>query len=226
MTGQVPTHVAIIMDGNGRWAEKRNLSRSEGHKKGVETLQNVAYFLKDKGVSVVTVFAFSTENWKRSADEVNGLFMLVEQFNEELHDISIRFIGNIAALPLSTQNSISKVTALTQNNSGFVLNIALNYGGKDDIVRAVNKAVEQKIIVTEQSFAAMLDTSGLPDVDLLIRTGGDKRLSNFMLYQCAYAELAFTDKFWPDTTDDDISQILENYCNRTRKFGGYQGETC
>lgn len=230
----LPKHIGFIMDGNGRWATRRRMPRKFGHKKGAETLENIVDYCFKIGVPCVSVFAFSTENWKRPKEEVDYIFQLlkdfIQKFNEKNesereqeineHNIKLMISGDITRLPQDLADAIRKVEQETQNCDGHILNIALNYGGRDDIVRACNKLLSQnKTVVTEQDFADALYTSGLPELDFVIRTAGDVRLSNFMLYQCAYSELYFTKTFWPDFTQKKLNKALKNYSKRNRKFG-------
>ena len=223
----IPAHVAIIMDGNGRWAEKRGLNRTEGHKNGVKSVRIITKTSANRGIKFLTLFAFSTENWKRSTKEVNFLFhLLVDSINTyipELHEngIKINFIGDIDPLPLFVKNMVQFAAKTTKNNTRMVLNIALNYGGRREIVQAVEKLLLLGTTheITEEAFRQFLYTKDQPDPDLIIRTGGEKRLSNFLLYQSAYSELVFTDTLWPDFTEKEYLQILQKFLKRTRKYG-------
>lgn len=232
MKNHVPVHIALIMDGNGRWAKKRNLPRLAGHKAGVEALRNVIERAGDLGVKHLTFYAFSTENWKRPEDEVLGLMNLLVVYlkseTKKLHEnkIKINVIGDISGLPKLAQSELRKSMNLTANNDSLTVHIALNYGSRDEIIRAV-KSVSEKVKndeilpedITEETFAQSLYTGGVPDPDLMIRTSGEIRLSNFLLWQLAYSEFYFTDKYWPDFDGDALEAAIEEYQNRHRRFG-------
>ncbi|CEM61235.1 di-trans,poly-cis-decaprenylcistransferase [Treponema phagedenis] len=219
-------HIAIIMDGNGRWAQQRGLYRSRGHQEGYETAKKIVKAVSALKIPYITLYAFSTENWKRTTEEVGFLMRLIKkhlraefQFYVE-NNIRMIHIGNLSALPKDIQKEISDVTEKTKHHAGTAVVFAINYGGKDEIIRALQKIPADKInSITESSFSEYLDYP-LPDVDLLIRTGGEKRISNFLLWQTAYAELYFTDTLWPDFTEDDLHQALQSYKHRDRRFGG------
>lgn len=230
---QLPKHVAIIMDGNGRWARRHKLAIALGHRKGVEALRDVIRLSSDAGIVALSIFAFSTENWRRSKEEVDALMNLIlEYFRkeiDELHerDVIIRILGDKAALPQSQREAVADAERRTQNNNGLHLNIALNYGGQDEIIRAAKslaaKAVAGEIDpegITAQTFENELYTAGQPQVDLLIRTSGEMRTSNFMLYQCAYAEMLFPEVLWPDYSVDLFKEDLKRFGQRDRRFGG------
>ncbi|MDE6189377.1 MAG: di-trans,poly-cis-decaprenylcistransferase [Clostridia bacterium] len=224
---KIPKHIAFIMDGNGRWAAERNLSRSDGHKQGAEALKRVIKACSDRGIEVVSVYAFSCENWSRPQSEIKFLFSLITQFaKKELKQYAesgyrITFSGDLTQLPKSTQNTIKKVMDLSRNNKGILVNVALNYGSRQEITRAVNRILQSGLReIDEQMLEDCLYTAGLPPLDLLVRSSGEKRLSNFMLWQCAYSELIFIDKYWPDFDEDTLTQLLEEYSRRDRRFGG------
>lgn len=226
---KLPRHVAIIMDGNGRWAKRRGLPRVLGHRKGVEALRAVVRESSDLGVEVLTLYAFSTENWKRTSEEIGVLMgLLLEFFGRELGDlhannVRIRILGELAGLPEAQRRVSEEAMACTKNNSGLQLNIALNYGGRNELVRAVRKLVTQGVTadaIDEHALAGALDTAGQPDVDLLIRTSGEQRLSNFLLFQTAYAEFIFPATLWPDFGLDAYHDALTVYAARDRRFGG------
>ena len=230
---QLPKHVAIIMDGNGRWARRHKLAIALGHRKGVEALRDVIRLSSDAGIVALSIFAFSTENWRRSKEEVDALMNLIlEYFRkeiDELHErgVIIRILGDKAALPQSQREAVADAERRTQNNNGLHLNIALNYGGQDEIIRAAKslaaKAVAGEIDpegITAQTFENELYTAGQPQVDLLIRTSGEMRTSNFMLYQCAYAEMLFPEVLWPDYSVDLFKEDLKRFGQRDRRFGG------
>jgi undecaprenyl diphosphate synthase len=220
-----PRHVAIIMDGNGRWAKKRHLPRALGHKKGVETVRDIVRAAGDLGLEVLSLYAFSSENWKRPEDEINDLMGLLRSFIKSdidefaANDVRLKIIGNYKALAPDIVTLIEDAVARTAGNTRTTLVIALNYGSQDELVRAVTAAAGQGAITTE-SIEANLDTADLPPLDLLIRTSGEKRLSNFMLWQAAYAELWFTDTLWPDFTKAELAQALADFEGRERRFGG------
>ncbi len=228
----IPSHVAIIMDGNGRWAKKRGLSRIKGHKAGAKAIENALDSALHLGVKVITVYAFSTENWVRPEYEVSVLMTLLFQFlklqKKKLKDkdIKLSVIGDRSKLPDFINREIDKVLGETKNNSRLVFNIALNYGGRDDIVNAVKNIVKQGVepsIIDERFFAKYLYTAGLPDPDLLIRTSGEVRISNFLLWQIAYTELYFSDVLWPDFDTIEMLKAVIEYQKRERRFGGTGG---
>ncbi len=220
-------HLAIIMDGNGRWATKRNLSRNKGHFQGVETVRKIIRHVKKRNIEYLTLYAFSTENFKRPKLEVSGLMNLVKIFFqndiEELNSqgVRVRILGNKDLFSRSIKTLITKAEDITKNNSKLNVNFAFGYGSRQEILTAVNKIIEKnKGEVNVEEFESELYTSNMPDVDLLIRTGGEKRISNFLLYQIAYSELYFSDVLWPDYTEEDLDKALDEYSNRKRRFGG------
>lgn len=229
---QLPQHVAIIMDGNGRWAKKRHMPRALGHREGAEAVRRTVTACVELGIPCLTLFAFSSENWKRPADEVDDLMWLlrtylrrdVDELNKE--KIKIRFIGERNALASDLIELIEHSEAQTRDNRRLIFTIAVNYGGRDDIAaaaRALAQQVAEGQLRPEQikadMFAAKLMTAGLPDPDLIIRTSGEQRLSNFMLWQAAYSELVFVDTLWPDFTRQTLTQALEQFAMRERRFG-------
>ncbi len=223
----LPKHIGFIMDGNGRWAKKRGLPRSAGHKAGAESLKKIITEANNLGVKYATVYAFSTENWKRPKEEVDYLMSLLMDYlvNAEKtlagENVVIRAIGSRKELSEEMQKQIIKTEEFTKNNTGIVMNIALNYGGRDELVNAVREICnEGKTEINEKTIDEHLYTAGQPDVDLLIRTSGEQRLSNFMLWQVSYAEMWFTDKLWPDFKPKDLRQAILDYQNRGRRFGG------
>lgn len=227
----LPAHVAIIMDGNGRWAKARALPRAFGHRAGVNRLREIIRFSSDAGISALTLYAFSTENWKRPRDEVGTLMsLLIEYFNSEIDELDenrvrIRTIGAISSLPKDVYEAVQAAAVRTEANDGLILNIALNYGSHDEILRAVNACLlDGTEKVDDKCFSERLDTAGLPPLDLLIRTGGEMRLSNFLLYQAAYAELYFTDTFWPDFDRDAYIAALCEFARRQRRYGGLEDQ--
>ncbi|MDO4288745.1 MAG: isoprenyl transferase [Eubacterium sp.] len=224
----MPKHVAIIMDGNGRWAKQRKRPRLFGHNAGMKALHKVVHTASDLGIEVLTVYAFSTENWKRSQEEVDGLMKIaVEYFMKEIAElhanrVQVRIIGERSRLPEAVRKSAAEAEDLTKDNDGLILNVALNYGGRDEIVHAVKSIVAEGIApedVDEEMISKRLYTADIPDPDIMIRTGGEKRLSNFMLWQNAYAEFFFDDIWWPDFDEDALYRIIEAYQNRDRRFG-------
>ena len=229
---RIPNHVAIIMDGNGRWANSRGLSRINGHKKGVNSVRNVVEAASELKICALTLYTFSTENWKRPKSEVNILMaILVNSLKKELklfqkHDIKLQTIGNIDRLPYRARKELKEVVEKTINNRGLTLTLALNYGAKEEIVNAV-KIISKKIVnnemkieeIDEKIINSHLYTFTLPVVDFLIRTSGEKRISNFLLWQIAYAELYFTDVLWPDFKKEDFYEAILSYQRRERRFG-------
>ncbi len=231
--GCLPRHVAIIMDGNRRWAKKHRIRAALGHRSGVEALRSIIRESSDLGIAALSLYAFSTENWKRDPAEVQALMdLLLEFFSSEIDELDeknvcIRILGVKEALPGPQREALEKAEERTGDNTGLRLNIAINYGGRDEIVRAV-RHIGERIArgelapeeVSEDILSAELDTRGLPDVDLLIRTSGEMRISNFLLYQCAYAEFVFTDILWPDFDLTAYHAALDEYGRRQRRFGG------
>lgn len=231
-TSNIPRHVAIIMDGNGRWAQKKGLPRVAGHKAGVETVRSVIQACAEKGIEVLTLFAFSSENWRRPKKEVSLLMSLfltaLQREVKKLHknDVKLRIVGDVSAFDNKIQKQIKKSEALTENNKTLVLNIAANYGGQWDITRAVKLLAEQVEAgklqteeITPELINENLSMSELPDPDLFIRTGGEQRISNFLIWQLAYSELYFTDTLWPDFDRDAFELALNSFAGRQRRFG-------
>ncbi len=221
-------HVAIIMDGNGRWAKQRNLPRTFGHKAGTDNLHRVLNECDRQGIKIVTLYAFSTENWSRAEDEVNGLMQLLEVVIErelgELHrkGVQLRHIGRADRIPPRLLKKIQDAVDYTRNNTRLVLNLALNYGGRAEIVDAVKQMLADGLdpnYVDEKTVHNYLYTGGLPDPDLLIRTGGDHRISNFLIWQCAYTEFYITDTFWPDFDESELCKAIASFSRRDRRFG-------
>jgi undecaprenyl diphosphate synthase len=230
---RLPRHIAIIMDGNGRWAQKRALPRSMGHRAGVEALRKVVKTCSELGIQVLTVYAFSTENWGRPKDEVGVLMKLLTEYLkkelEELHQnkVVIRAIGILTDLPMEAQKELERAVERTKNNSGLVLNLALNYGGRSEIIDAVKKMSKDVLDgklkieeINEKCFSDKLFTGGLPDPDLLVRTSGEMRLSNFLLWQIAYTEIIVVEDFWPDFGRKSLLEAIKVYQKRDRRFGG------
>ncbi len=229
----LPRHVAVIMDGNGRWARQHAVSVAMGHRQGVETLREIIRYSSDIGIKVLSLYAFSTENWQRPALEVKALMQLIVEFFgkeiDELHanQVRIRILGDKDGLPKAPRDAVLAAEERTRDNSGLMLNIAINYGARDELLRATKTLVGmgEKGQLTSDSLTAQdlenaLYTAGQPEVDLVIRTSGEQRLSNFLLYQCAYAEFSFVEKLWPDFTVADYQQILQEFGGRQRRFGG------
>jgi len=220
-------HIAVIMDGNGRWAEQRGLARTKGHQEGLETAKRIVKTAADLCIPYITLYVFSTENWKRTEEEVGFLMGLIKKhLRAELafyaeNSIRVRHIGNAAALPRDIQAVITDITAKTAHYTGTTVQLAINYGGRDEIIRAARKLSNKQLdALTEADFEQLLDTAGIPPVDLVIRTGGEKRLSNFLLWQTAYAEFYNTDVLWPDFTSAHFMEALDSYAKRIRRFGG------
>jgi len=219
-------HVAIIMDGNGRWAKKRHLPRALGHQRGVEAVRRVVKGAREFGLDALTIYAFSTENWRRPEDEVSDLMTLMKRFIlSDLEEIAqagvkLKIIGDYKAFKPDVVELIERAIARTAQNTGTILAVALNYGSQDEIARAARAVVAQGGEITPESIAAHLDTADLPPLDLLIRTSGEVRLSNFLLWQSAYAELLFTDVLWPDFGAEHLKQAMDNFATRDRRYGG------
>ncbi len=233
---KIPAHVAIIMDGNGRWAKKRGLPRTAGHKKGAEVVEQILEDADHMGIRYLTVYAFSTENWLRPAMEVKALMNLLRTYMISSmekcakNNVSVRVIGDRSKLSADLQESIGNLEEATKNNTGMHFQIAINYGGRDEIVRAVKKLVAKARAgeiteedVTEALIADCLDTAGLPDPDLLIRTCGEQRISNFLIWEGAYTEYYFTDTAWPDFTKEELQKAVDAFGNRERRYGGLTG---
>lgn len=224
-TGQMPRHVAIIMDGNGRWAKKRMLPRAMGHKKGVETVRQIVRAAGELGLDTLSLYAFSSENWKRPEDEISDLMGLMREFIKSdldtfaANNVRLKIIGDYKALAPDIVDMLEQSMKRTQDNNRTTLVVALNYGSQDELVRAA-RAASAEGAITAQSIEAHLDTAGLPPLDLLIRTSGEQRLSNFMLWQAAYAEFWFTDTLWPDFSKDELDRALDEFARRERRYGG------
>lgn len=229
---RIPEHVAIILDGNGRWAKKRNMPRNYGHVKGSENLEKVCKTADEFGIKYITVYAFSTENWKRPNEEVNALMKLLRNYLKDCvkkankNNMRIRVIGEINRLDEDIRNAIIELDEISKNNTGLNLTIAINYGARDEMMRAMRKAMQDakdgKFLIEEfgeDMFAGYLDTKGIPEPDLLIRTSGEQRLSNFLLWQLAYTEFYFTDVLWPDFGRKELEDIIQNYNTRERRYG-------
>ena len=230
---RLPRHIAIIMDGNGRWAKQRGLPRTAGHKVGAETFRKIATYCKDLGVEYLTVYAFSTENWKRPADEVGVIMGLLKQYMLEAIDsmerdqIRLRFLGDLSAISPELQALVDRTNEISSHIHGFQANVCLNYGGRDEILHAARRfaqdctrgeAVPEDL--TEEDFSSYLYSAGIPDPELIIRTSGEERLSGFLLWQCAYAEFYFTPVLFPDFTKHCFDEALAEYAHRDRRMGG------
>ena len=231
--GMLPEHIGIIMDGNGRWAQKRGLPRSAGHKQGARTFREIVRYCRSIGIRYLTVYAFSTENWKRPQSEINAIMNLLRDYLDELERHSdeeqgvLRFIGDMAPLAEDLRQRIADVQDRTAGRKGITVNIALNYGGRHEIVHAVQQAVSlarQGTLTPEAVDEALVDslmyTAGQPPVDLIIRPSGEQRISNFLLWQGAYAEFVFMDVLWPDFTPGDLDRAIAEFQRRSRRFGG------
>lgn len=224
----IPKHVAIIMDGNGRWAKQKNMPRTAGHKEGLTVAKKIVKEASRLGIKYVTLYTFSTENWKRTQDEVGFLMNLIRghlraefQFYKE-NGIRIEHIGDLSGLPEDVQSEIIKAKQETAHFTGLTVVLAINYGGKNEIIRGINKFIQDKNNIdclTEENLNKYFDIPDLPDVDLMIRTGGELRISNFLLWQAAYAELMFTDTLWPDYTEEEFRKNIESFAGRNRRFG-------
>lgn len=223
----IPVHVAIIMDGNGRWARQKSLPRIFGHKQGVETIKKIIKAASNLGIKVLTLYAFSTENWKRPVKEIEALFSLLNIFireeSKELDDLGVclRILGDLSKFPCNIKTEVEYICKITSKNTGLQLNIALNYGARQELVHAFGKMLECGIEnPTEEIVSSFLYTAGQSDPDLLIRTSGEFRISNFLLWQIAYSEIYVTDKLWPDFTKRDLEDAILEFQKRERRFGG------
>ena len=232
MEKNLPKHIALIMDGNRRWAKERNLDIKQGHYAGAENLEKIALYANKIGIKYMTVYAFSTENWKRSETEVKGLMLLLKAYVEKMlektnsNNIKINILGDISKLDISLQKSINRILDKTKENTGLTLNIAFNYGGRDEIVKATQKISEEVKKgninvedIDEKMVGDYLYTKGQPDPDIMIRTSGELRLSNFLLWQLAYTEFVFLNKYWPDFNEKDLDNAVEDFQKRHRNFG-------
>lgn len=227
----LPTHLALVPDGNGRWAERNGLPRLAGHHAGIENMYRMLQFINEYPIKYLTLYGFSTENWGRPEVEVEGLFELVEQFIDnhiqEIHEHNIQFhhLGRLNELPPGLQQAVNRAIQLTKNNTGMILSAAFNYGGRTEIIDAVRLLITKRVEpqkIDEKSFESYLYTAGLPNVDLLIRTGDELRLSNFLIWQTAYSEYYFTKVLWPDFSKKDLDKALLSYSRRKRRFGRLQ----
>lgn len=228
----LPRHIAIILDGNGRWAKKRGLPRTAGHAAGAETFRRIATYCKNIGVDYLTVYAFSTENWKRPPEEVGTIMKLLDRYLREAiatmerDKIRMRVLGDVSALSPELQAEIARTNEISQRYQGFQANICLNYGGRDEIIHAARRYAEDYAAgrvngeLTEEGFGSYLYSAGIPDPDLMIRPGGEVRISNFLLWQCAYSEFYFTDVLWPDFTSAELDKAIAEFWRRDRRYGG------
>ncbi|MBH52401.1 MAG: isoprenyl transferase [Chloroflexi bacterium] len=231
---KTPLHIAIIMDGNGRWAKKHGLPRIQGHRKGVDNIRNIVRIAMINKIQYLTLYAFSTENWSRPASEVHGLIELlasvIDRETKELHkqNIRIKHLGRTENLSQNLQRSIQKAVEITKNNIGLTLNVAFDYGGRNELLEAAKNIIREKVnpdLLDETSFEKYLYSSGIPDPDLIIRTAGEMRLSNFLLWQTAYSEYYFTKTLWPDFDEIDMDKALSEYYKRKRQFGQIEDES-
>ena len=223
---RLPRHIAIIMDGNGRWAKKRGLPRTAGHKVGAETFRKIALYCKALGVEYLTIYAFSTENWKRPAEEVSTLMSLLKKYMQEAIDtmerdkMKLRFFGDLSALSPELQDLARRANAVADRVEGFQANLCINYGGRDEILHAARLCAAAGEEMTEENLQKHLYSAGIPDPELIIRPGGELRLSNFLLWQCAYSEFYFCDTLWPDFKRKDLDLAIIDFQHRDRRFGG------
>ena len=230
---KIPQHVAIILDGNGRWAKKRFLPRNMGHAQGAKTVEQICEDAHDLGIKYLTVYAFSTENWKRSEDEVGALMKLLDKYLKDClersskNNMRVRVIGDISRLSEPVRKKIVELEEKSAVNTGLNFTVALNYGGRDEMIRSMKQMmhdIEDKKLsvddITEEEFANYLDTKGIPDPDLMIRTSGEQRISNYLLWQMAYSEFYFTDVLWPDFDKKELQKAIDYYAGRDRRFGG------
>jgi undecaprenyl diphosphate synthase len=231
----LPRHIAIIMDGNGRWAKARGLPRAAGHAAGAETFRRIATYCRDIGISYLTVYAFSTENWKRPKDEIDAIMGLLAKYLREAVDemeqdhIRLKVLGDPAILPQEMQALIRETAEISERYEGFQANVCINYGGRDEIVRAAMRYAEEyragkAPVLTEEIFSGYMYSAGIPDPDIVIRPGGELRLSNFLMWESAYSELVFTDMLWPDFGPKDIDAAIAEYRRRDRRFGAVKVE--
>lgn len=229
---KLPEHIAIIMDGNGRWAKMKNASRNRGHEKGAEVLGEISKYANELGIKYMTVYAFSTENWRRPKEEVDGLMNLLRKHlkrhlkDAKKNDIRFKVLGDKLGLPKDLQEKIEELEEITSQKTGMTVNLAINYGGRDEIVRAFERILAEKAInpeaftqISEEVIGQYLDTAGMPDPDLMIRTSGEIRTSNFLPWQLAYSEFYFTPCLWPEFTRAEFDKALEEYAQRKRRFG-------
>lgn len=224
----LPTHIGFIMDGNGRWARKKGLIRTKGHQEGLNTAKKIIKYASSIGIQFISLYAFSTENWKRAQEEVSFLMFLIKKHLKKEYDfyrdnqIKVVHSGDLTGLPIDVQEEITLVVNDTRNNNGLTVNLLINYGGRDEITRAVNRLIKNKnnLTITESDIQNNLDNPKVPEVDLMVRSSGEERLSNFLLWQCAYTEFYYSDVLWPDFSVEDFDKAIIAYNNRNRRFGG------
>ena len=222
----LPCHIAIIMDGNGRWAKEKSMNRTAGHEQGAKTVRKITKHCAAIGINYLTLYAFSTENWTRPKLEVEFLMKLLERYlKNELttyleNNIKFKAIGNLEKFSKNLQKTIQDTQNKTQNNTGLTQVLALNYGSRDEITRAIKKLIDTKLEVTQENINSCLDTGFMPDVDMLIRTSGEVRLSNYLLWQCAYSEMFFTPTYWPEFDTGELDDLILDFTSRNRRFGG------
>ena len=228
----LPRHIAIILDGNGRWAKRRGLPRTAGHAVGAETFRKIALYCREIGVEYLTVYAFSTENWKRSEEEVGTIMKILNKYlleaieTMERDQIRMKVLGDISGLSPKLQELVSETDEISTHYNGFQANLCINYGGRDEIVHAAERYAQacaegrEAGPLTEEKFGSYLYSAGIPDPDLLIRPGGEQRISNFLLWQCAYAEFYFTDVLWPDFSPEELEKAIAVFQSRDRRYGG------
>lgn len=222
----LPRHIAIIMDGNGRWAKRRGLPRTAGHSAGAENFRTIATYCKDIGIQYLTVYAFSTENWKRPPEEVNAIMGLLDKYLHEAIErmerdrVKMKFFGDVSVLSPKLRALIARTSEISSHYEGCQVNICINYGGRDEILRAAKKLAETGGVFTEENLSNEMYSSGIPDPDMIIRPGGEMRVSNFLLWQAAYSEFYFTDTLWPDFGKAELNKTIASFQNRDRRFGG------
>lgn len=222
----LPRHIAIIMDGNGRWAKRRGLPRTAGHSAGAENFRTIATYCKDIGIQYLTVYAFSTENWKRPPEEVNAIMGLLDKYLHEAIErmerdrVKMKFFGDVSVLSPKLRALIARTSEISSHYEGCQVNICINYGGRDEILLAAKKLAETGGVFTEENLSNEMYSSGIPDPDMIIRPGGEMRVSNFLLWQAAYSEFYFTDTLWPDFGKAELNKTIASFQNRDRRFGG------
>ncbi|NLW65159.1 MAG: di-trans,poly-cis-decaprenylcistransferase [Clostridiales bacterium] len=222
----LPRHIAIIMDGNGRWAKRRGLPRTSGHSAGAENFRTIATYCKDIGIQYLTVYAFSTENWRRPPEEVSTIMGLLDKYLHEAIErmerdrVKMKFFGDTSVLSPKLRALIERTAEISSQYEGCQVNICVNYGGRDEIIRAAKRLAETGVAFSEENFAGEMYSAGIPDPDMIIRPGGEMRISNFLLWQAAYSELYFTDTLWPDFSKDELNKAIFSFQHRDRRFGG------
>lgn len=222
----LPRHIAIIMDGNGRWAKRRGLPRTSGHSAGAENFRTIATYCKDIGIQYLTVYAFSTENWRRPPEEVSTIMGLLDKYLHEAIErmerdrVKMKFFGDTSVLSPKLRALIERTAEISSQYEGCQVNICVNYGGRDEIIRAAKRLAETGVAFSEENFAGEMYSAGIPDPDMIIRPGGEMRISNFLLWQAAYSELYFTDTLWPDFSKNELNKAIFSFQHRDRRFGG------